>query len=281
MANKPILIIGKHGKTGRRVLQRLESMGIETRAVSRSTALPFDWQQQETWQAALQGVGAVYVTYQPDLAVAQAEGDIEAFTEMAKQAGVEHMVLLSGRGEEGAQRAEQILINSGISWNVVRASWFFQNFSESFMNDGILQGELVLPVGEVKEPFIDAEDIADLVVASLIDAKHRNRIYEVTGPRAMTFAQCMDELSQRLQRPIKYTQVPVDVYLNELHQQGVPEQMRWLLKSLFTEVLDGRNSQVQQGVEEALARPATDFQDYLQRSINAGCWSTDRLQQVV
>jgi uncharacterized protein YbjT (DUF2867 family) len=256
-------------------------MGIETRAVSRSTALPFDWQQQETWRTALQGVGAVYVTYQPDLAIAQAQRDIKAFTSMAIEAGVEHLVLLSGRGEAGARQAEEIVINSGIPWNVVRASWFFQNFSESFMIDGILQGELVLPAGDTKEPFIDAEDIADVVVASLTDAKHHNRIYEVTGPRAMTFAECMGELSQALQRPVNYTQVPVDTYLDVLQQQGVATQMQWLLKALFTEVLDGRNSQVQHGVEEALARPATDFQAYVERTIDTGCWSTDRLKQVV
>ena len=281
MTNKPILIIGKYGKTGRRVLQRLESMGVQTRAVSRSTELSFDWQQRETWGPALQGVGAVYVTYQPDLALAQAEDDIEAFTLMAKQAGVEHLVLLSGRGEAGARRAEEIVINSGIAWNIVRASWFFQNFSESFMIDGILQGELVLPAGDIPEPFIDAEDIADVAVASLTDAKHRNRIYEVTGPRAMTFADCMRELSQALQRPVKYTQVPIDDYLDLLDQQGVPEPMQWLLKELFSEVLDGRNSQVQKGVEEALARPATDFQVYVERMIESGCWSTDRLKQAV
>ncbi|MCG7897601.1 MAG: NAD(P)H-binding protein [Candidatus Thiodiazotropha weberae] len=281
MTNKPILIIGKHGKTGSRVVQRLQSMGLQTRAVSRSTALPFDWQQRETWGPALQGVAAVYVTYQPDLAIPQARADIEAFTAMANEAGVEQIVLLSGRGEVGARQAEEIVINSGISWNIVRASWFFQNFSESFMIDGILQGELILPAGDTPEPFIDAEDIADVVVACLTDAKHHNRLYEVTGPRAMTFADCMAELSQLLQRPVKYTQVPVEAYLAALQQQGVPEPMQWLLKELFTEVLDGRNSQVQPGVEEALARPATDFQVYLKRMVDSGCWSDERVEQAV
>ncbi|MCG7967644.1 MAG: NAD(P)H-binding protein [Candidatus Thiodiazotropha taylori] len=281
MSNKPILIIGKHGKTGRRVVQRLQSMDLQTRAVSRSTALPFDWQQRDTWGPALQGVASVYVTYQPDLAIPQAQSDIEAFVAMAEAAGVEHIVLLSGRGEAGARRAEDIVINSGIRWNIVRASWFFQNFSESFMIDGILQGELMLPAGDVPEPFIDAEDIADVVVACLTEVKHHNRLYEVTGPRAMTFADCMAELSQALQRPVKYTQVPLDAYLDALQQQAVPKPMQWLLKELFTEVLDGRNSQVQQGVEEALARPARDFQLYLKRVVDSGCWSDEGLDQAV
>lgn len=131
MANKPILIIGKDGKTGHRVNQRLLKMGLDTRAVSRSADLAFDWEDRKTWPAALEGVGSVYVTYQPDLAIPQAASDIEAFVTLARQSGLEHIVLLSGRGEAGAQKAEEIVQSSGLDWNIVRASWFFQNFQAS------------------------------------------------------------------------------------------------------------------------------------------------------
>ena len=70
-------------------------------------------------------------------------------------------------------------MRSGIAWNVVRASWFAQNFSESFMLDGILAGELVLPAGDTLEPFIDADDIADVAVAALTEAGHRNKLLEI------------------------------------------------------------------------------------------------------
>ena len=124
---------------------------------------------------------------------------------VAAEAGLEHIVLLSGRGEEGAERAEEILKASGLSWNIVRASWFCQNFSESFMLEGILEGELVLPAGDTVEPFIDADDIADVAVAALTEPRHRNKLFEVTGPRALTFAQCIQEMSEALGRPLKYT----------------------------------------------------------------------------
>ena len=279
MKQPPILIIGKNGKTGSRVNQRLQARGYATRPVSRSTRPAFDWENSATWRSAIEGTDTAYVTYQPDLAVPGAEATIKAFVQIAAEAGLKHIVLLSGRGEKGAERAEEILKASGLSWNIVRASWFCQNFSESFMLEGILEGELVLPAGDTVEPFIDADDIADVAVAALTESRHRNRLFEVTGPRALTFAQCIQEMSTALGRPLKYTCVPIDAYINALRQQGVPEDMQWLLRELFTVVFDGRNSQVMPGVEEALGRPATDFKTYVQKSLESGVWDTLMQQQ--
>lgn len=275
MNKSPILIIGKSGKTGSRVNQRLQALGYETRAVSRSTNPSFDWENPETWRSAIKGTTSAYVTYQPDLAVPGAESTIKEFVRIAAESGLKHIVLLSGRGEDGAQRAEEVLKASGLSWNIVRASWFFQNFSESFMLEGILAGELVLPAGDTVEPFIDADDIADVVVSTLTEPDHRNRLYEVTGPRALTFAQCIQEISDALGRPVKYTSIPVDAYINALREEGVPEDLQWLLNELFTVVFDGRNCEVMSGVEEALGRPATDFKTYVQKTIESGVWNNE------
>ena len=279
MKKPPILIIGKNGKTGMRVNQHLQALGYATRPVSRSTKPAFDWENSATWRSAIEGTTAAYVTYQPDLAVPGAESTIKEFVRVAAETGLKHIVLLSGRGEEGAQRAEEVLKASGLSWNIVRASWFCQNFSESFMLEGIMAGELVLPAGDTVEPFIDADDIADVVVAALTEPGHRNRLYEVTGPRALSFAQCIQEISDALGRPVKYTSVPVDQYINALREQGVPEDLQWLLRELFTVVFDGRNSNVMSGVEEALGRPATDFKAYVQKTIESGVWNTLMLRE--
>jgi uncharacterized protein YbjT (DUF2867 family) len=272
MKTTPILIIGKNGKTGARVNQRLQNLGYTTRAVSRSTTPSFDWNNPQNWSSVLDGVKSAYVTYQPDLAVPQAEAAINEFLSVAIKSGLQHIVLLSGRGEEGAERAEMILQSSGINWNIVRCSWFAQNFSESFMLQGIVDGELVLPANNTVEPFIDADDIADVVVATLTQTAAQNMLYELTGPRALNFADCVDEISQALQRPLKFTPVPIEAYIDVLKQQGVPEDMQWLLRELFTVVLDGRNSQVKDGVEQALGRPATDFKTYIQKAIESGVW---------
>jgi uncharacterized protein YbjT (DUF2867 family) len=274
MKQADIVIIGKNGKTGSRVNQRLQALGYHTRAVSRSTNPAFDWGNAETWRPAIAGTRAAYVTYQPDLAVPGADAAIKEFVSIAAEAGLEHIVLLSGRGEAGAQRAEAILMNSGLSWNIVRSSWFAQNFSESFMLDGILAGELVLPADDTVEPFIDADDIADVAVAALTEPRHRNKLFEVSGPSALSFAECIQIIAEAIGRPLKYTQVPVDVYLDALKQQGVPKDMQWLLHELFTVVFDGRNSQVMPGVEQALDRPATDFDTYVQKTLATGVWDS-------
>jgi len=272
MKNPPILIIGKNGKTGMRVNQRLQALGYDTRAVSRSTTPAFDWEDAATWAPAIKGTHSAYVTYQPDLAVPNAESTIKAFVRVARENGLKHIVLLSGRGEEGAQRAEKVLQDSGISWNIVRCSWFSQNFSESFMADGVLVGELILPAADTLEPFVDADDIADVAVATLIEPDHRNKLYELTGPRALSFAQCVEEISEALGRPVKYTGISVDDYINALKEQGAPDDLQWLLRELFTVVFDGRNSNVMPGVEEALGRPATDFKTYVQKTMASGIW---------
>jgi len=275
MSNSPILVIGKNGKTGSRVNERLQALRFATRSVSRSTNPSFDWKKPETWQSAIEGTASAYVTYQPDLAVPNAEPAIREFVRIAPEAGLKHIVLLSGRGEEGAQRAEEVLRSSGISWNIVRAGWFYQNFSESFMLEGILAGELVLPAGDTVEPFVDADDIADVAVAAITEPHHRNKLFEVTGPRALTFAQCVGEISEALGRPVKYTSVPINAYIDNLRKQGAAEDMQWLLRELFTVVFDGRNSNVAFGVEEALDRPATDFKTYVQKTADSGVWTAD------
>lgn len=272
ISSAPIVIIGKNAKTGLRVNERLQEIGIETRPVSRQTSIAFDWEKRETWSVALKGARSAYITYQPDLAVPKAEGDIQAFVEVAKAEGIEHIVLLSGRGEEGAVKAEHILINSGLQWNVVRASWFAQNFSESFMAEGVLNGELILPAGNTPEPFIDTDDIADVVVATLVDPSKRNRLYEVTGSELMTFQDCVDEISSQLGKDITFTSVSVEDYLALLRSQHVPEDYQWLLNELFTEVFDGRNSSLTHGVEEAIGRKPTLFSDYVAKTIAGGYW---------
>lgn len=272
MTTPTILVIGKQGKTGSRVNALLNSKGITTRAVSRSTSPAFDWEDQTSWDAALKGTHAAYVTYQPDLAVPQAEATIRAFVAKAKAMGLEHLVLLSGRGEEGAERAEQALIDSGLTWNVVRASWFYQNFSESFMAEGILEGELALPADTIVEPFVDVDDIAEVAVAALTRPELHNRLFEVTGPTPMTFAECVEEISRQTGHPIRYRYVPVDPYIAQLDAQGVPADYQWLLRELFTQVLDGRNSKPMRGIEEALGRPATDFSTYVSKTRKAGFW---------
>ena len=271
--NKQVLIIGKNGKTGRRVNTLLQNNGYKTKAVSRSTTPSFDWLQPEGWPEAMQGCSSAYVCYQPDLAVPDAKAAIDAFLSIAKQVGIKHVVLLSGRGEDGAQQAEQLVMNSGLNWNIVRASWFAQNFSEGFMIEGVLKGAISLPASDIPEPFIDTDDIAEVAYACLTDSTLTNQLIEVTGPQLLTLRDCVEIISEEIERPIKYSSITVREFIDALKQQNMPEDMLWLMNELFSVVMDGRNSQVTSDVETILGRPATSFRDYAVKAAASGAWT--------
>lgn len=270
-----ILILGATGKTGRRITQRLEATGRPVRLGSRGATPAFDWEDRATWEAALDGIHAVYIAFQPDLAVPGALETVQAFTDQAVKSGVSKLVLLSGRGEIEAEQAEQVIQNSGVDWTILRASWFFQNFSEAHFLEPILQGELVLPVGNIAEPFIDAEDIAEIAVEALTQPGHSSQLYELTGPRALTFAEAVEEIARETKRDIRFATVPPDTYRQALEQEELPAQLIDLVLYLFTTVLDGRNTAVADGVQRALGRPARDFTAYVRRTAATGVWANE------
>ena len=272
---RPILVVGGTGKTGRRVAARLMARGLPVRIGSRRGQPPFDWNDRTTWAPAVEGTGAVYITYQPDLAVPGAVEAVRHFAQMALAAGARRLVLLSGRGEEEAERAEQALIESGADWTIIRASWFAQNFSESFLLDAVLSGEVALPVDGVKEPFVDAEDIADVAVAALTEEGHSGKLYEVTGPRLMTFAEAVQEIAAAGGREIRFREMPATDYAALLEHHGVPADYIALVMYLFTTVLDGRNESLTDGVQQALSRPPRDFAQYVRETAANGVWSAD------
>jgi len=269
----PTLVLGGNGKTGRRVAERLWQAGHPVRIGSRSGAPPFDWENRETWSGALEGTSAAYVSFQPDLAVPGALDIVTAFFAQAMEQGVRRMVLLSGRGEQEAEQAEEALKASGADWTILRASWFQQNFSESVFLDAILAGEVALPVGPVPEPFVDVEDIADIAFAALTDSeRHVGQLYEITGPRALTFADAIGRIADETGRDIRFVPVAAEDYRGELIRLGVPEVDTNLVVYLLTTVLDGRNTPVADGVQRALGREPADFSDYVRRTTAAGVW---------
>jgi len=269
-----ILILGATGKTGSRITQRLKTAGLPVRLGSRSASPPFDWEDRSTWEAALDGIAAVYISYQPDLAVPGAVETIQSFTNLAVKSGVSKLVLLSGRREAEAEEAERVIQNSGVDWTILRCSWFFQNFSESHFLEPIVQGELALPVGNIAEPFVDVEDIAEIAVQALTQPGHSGQLYELTGPRALTFAEAVDEIARETGRDISFVAVPPDAYREALEQAQLPAELIDLVLYLFTTVLDGRNTPLADGVQRALGRPARDFSDYVRRTAATKTWQT-------
>lgn len=272
--DKPILIIGGTGKTGKRIVKQLKEHGIPVRVGSRNGNPAFDWEDKTTWETALRGTKSAYISYYPDLAVPSAANDIAEFAAIAKNAGVTRLVLLSGRGEEGAQNAEERLKNSSIEWTIIRSSWFSQNFSEGFLAEQINAGEVSLPVGDVKEPFIDIEDIADVAFAALTEKGHEGKLYEVTGSSGLSFQEATIKIAEVLGKEIKYNHISIEEFEEALKNNQTPKIYIDFLIELFTQVFDGRNTELKEGIQKALGRDPRSFDEYVNKTVESGVWTS-------
>ncbi|WP_406398471.1 NmrA family NAD(P)-binding protein [Streptomyces sp. NBC_00879] len=272
LKQETVLVTAATGKTGRRVAERLAARGVNVRAGSRKGSVLFDWEDESTWGPALRGADAAYVAYFPDLAAPGAPEAMRALGRVAAESGVGRLVLLSGRGEPDAVVAEEALRESGLDLTVVRASFFAQNFSEGAMYEGVLTGEIPFPAGETAEPFIDADDLADVVVAALTEDGHAGQVHELTGPRLLTFGEVAAEIGRASGREVRYVPVSGVEYAEMLQQFGFPGPESEWLSGLFTMLLDGHNASLTDGVRRVLGREPKDFTDFAKAAAGGGAW---------
>jgi len=273
-----ILVIGGTGKTGHRVVEGLTQQGHQVRVGSRNGTPAFDWEDPSTYAPALKDMDRAYIVYYPDLAVPGAKEAISTLTEAAIKAGLEKVVLLSGKGETEAEACEQIVANSGLNYTLVRASWFNQNFSEGAFLDFILAGQVALPMPEAEIPFVDADDIAEVVTKVLVDDSYNGETITVTGPEKLTFEKAVQIMAQAIGRDIAYIPISIEEFKAGMKAAGLPDSYVWLFGYLFKEVLGNPNNQeISNDVERVLGRKATDFEVFTQKTVVSGVWN----QQVI
>ena len=262
-------VIGATGKTGRRVADLLEARGHAVRRLARGTSPRFDWEQPGGWAQALHGVDRLYVTYVPDLAAPGADLTITRLTEVAQAAGVQRIVLLSGRGELGARHCEDIVLASGIPSTIVSAAWFTQNFTEGALSGAVETGALALAAGTVREPFIDVDDIAAVVAEALTGDGHAGHRYEVTGPASLTLAEVAVLLTEISGHDVQYVPMAFDEFHAAVAAEAGAETAT-LLTELCREVFDGRNEQPTDGVRQVLGREPRDVRTVLTEAFTVG-----------
>ncbi|WP_419992409.1 SDR family oxidoreductase [Streptomyces boninensis] len=278
MTEQRILVTGATGKSGRRVVSRLRAKGVPVRAASRQGEHVFDWTDRGTWDAALDGVRSVYIV--------QLDGTklVRPFVDRAAAHGVQRIVLASGRGIDnpdyaqdssgildGLHDSEAAVQESGLEWTISRPGWFAQNFSEGFFADAIREGELRLPAGDGAASFVDAEDIAAVVVAALTEDGHAGQIYELSGPRAVTLTDAVAAISEATGRAIRYQPLSVEDYIAELVQQGLPPADAKAFADVIEPLREGTDAYVSDGVQRALGRPPRTFADFAA----ATAWPSD------
>lgn len=274
----PILVIGATGKTGRRVVERLEKRNIPTRKASRRSATPFDWEDPSTWPAALTGSTTAYVAYTPDLAVPSAYAVMAEFVQACEHAGLKRLVLLSERNEARAQACESLVTASSMEWTILRPSWFMQNFNEGGFMEGVLAGEVSVPDSGAPEPFVDLDDVADVAVAALTSDGHVGRVYEITGPQLLTWDEAVGEIAKTIGQPVRFTRCTPKEFEHTLISVGIPEPDAAFTATLVAEILDGKNASLASGLQDALGRQPTAFTTFCAAALKAGSWAAGPAQ---
>lgn len=263
-----VLLVGGTGKTGRRLRDRLAERGYNTRLASRTAEHSFVWEDEGTWEPALNGVDAVYVVHH-DISHSDAGEQLARFSQLALYHGVKRQVFLSGRADDGfLSGVEDYMTAAGADWTILRPSWFMQNFSEMFFFEAVLKGEIVLPVGDATEPFVDVEDVAAVAAEVLLDDQHIGQTYELTGPRLIGFSEVAAELTKAIGREITFNPIALDDYRQSLRLAGLPEEYA----ETYSGIADGKLAFVTDHVERILKRPAGDFVEYVKKTADTGIW---------
>jgi uncharacterized protein YbjT (DUF2867 family) len=271
MTTSPILILGGKGKTGRRVVARLEAKGVPVRLASRSSERRFDWYDESTWPGIASGIHTAYLA--PPVGptgLAQAC----RFVKEAADDGLRRVVLLSGRGVgspgrefavyESSLDLEHALKGSGADWTIVRPAWFMQGFSEDVLHEYVMAGEIRLSAGSGAEAWIDTD---------LLDERHTGQTYSLSGPRTLTITEVADELATAIGRQVRYVDLEPDEHVAELTGFGLTQEDAESVRDLFAVIRNHRSEYISHGVEEVLGRAPRDFTDWAKSTAQTGAWS--------
>jgi uncharacterized protein YbjT (DUF2867 family) len=272
MSDGPVLVLGATGTTGRRVARLLRNSGREVRPASPSAAVPFEWEDETTWDAAINGAGAMYLMAPDGVPVDP------AFIRRATDRGVKRIVLLSSMaieamGDERLMAAEQVVRESGAEWTIVRANWMNQNFDEGFFRDAVMGGQLAVPVGDVRQAFVDAGDIAAVATAALTDASHAGQTYEATGPEALSFQEAAETVGAAAGQGIRFLGT-ADGYLAAMEAVGLPREQLLAEVESYAGLRELGDQAPTDVVERVTGRPAKSLAAYAADAAKAGAWQS-------
>lgn len=280
MTTSPILILGGKGKTGRRVVTQLEAKGVPVRLASRSSERRFDWYDETTWPGIISGIHTAYLA--PPVGPS---GLAQAcrFVEQAAADGLRRVVLLSGRGVgspgrefavyESSLDLEQALKSSGADWTIVQPAWFMQGFSEDFLREYVLAGEIRVSAGTGAEAWIDTDDVGDVMTTALLDESYVGQTLAISGPRTLTMTEIADELTTATGRKISYVDLDPEAHVAELIEQGLTPEDADAVRDLFAVIRNHRSEYVSDGVEQILGRAPRDFTDWARETAKTGVWA--------
>ncbi len=270
-----ILVTGASGNVGREVVRALSERSIPRRAPTRRGQPAFDFEDECTWDAILEGIDRLFLLRPPP--IADTKGTLNPFLDRAWAAGVEHVVFLSVAGADTNRwvphhSVERHLIESNQSWTILRPGFFAQNLVDAYRRDILEDDRLYVPAGQGAVAFVDLHDIGDLA-ADIFEAPapHRRRAYTLTGPEALTFDEVARILTAALGRPIGYEPASVLGYARHLHRRGLPVAQVAVQCVLHVGLRFGQAATVDPTLRELLGRPPRTVADMVRD--HASVWT--------
>ena len=265
------LVLGASGKVGRRVASRLHDRGVAVAAASRTGAVRFDWSDASSWEAAASGCTRAFVMAPDGVPVDP------AFLRLAVACGVRRLVLLSSRaieemGDDRLLAAEAAVRSAGAEWTIVRADWLDQNFDEGFLRDAVLAGEVAIPVGDARQTFVDAADVAAVAACALVEDGHGGRTYEVGGPEALSFGEALAIVSHASGLAVRHLG-SADDYLRVMTGFGLPREQVLREIAAFEALRARGDARVDDTVERVTGSPARPFRRWAEEAAARGAWA--------
>jgi len=230
-----------------------------------------DMARPETLAGALQGVDRAMLisSSAPDMLEVQSN-----FIEAARQAGVRHVVKLSGimpevdspfRYARMHGEIEQRLEASGMAYTHLRAGEFFPAYFRQ-VRSITAKGAIILPMEDARIASIDIGDIAEVAATILTGAGHEGKIYPLTGPEALSMAEVAEKLSLATGKPIRYINVAPEEARSANLAAGMPPYTADALFELFAERRKGKESRVSPVIPTVFGWQATRFDEFAARN---------------
>jgi len=274
-----ILVTGATGTNGVEVIKALSAAGEPTRALVRdpqkaARLLPQntqlfrgDMDASGSLEAAMEDIEKVFLL----CPVSPKQVELEAnVVDAAKKAGVRHLVKFSVLHASPTSastllrwhaQTEQHIRASNIPFTFLRPNVFMQEILRQATAIKS-QSAFYMPFGEdVRLSFVDVRDNAGVAARVLSERGHEGKIYELTGPLALTLPQVAEKLSIAAGRKINYVQVSMDQWKDGFSATGAPGWLVDLVVELYSTFVPA-NSVVTDGVQRALGRPARSFDEF-------------------
>lgn len=281
MSQSPrILITGATGTIGKELTKYLSAKGVTFRAMVRSVedakdlaALPGaelvsgNFDNPASLENALNGIEKAFLlTNSSELAEKQQSDFVKA----AKKTGVKHIVKLSQWAANARSPVrflcyhavvEQLIKDSGIAYTFLRPNLFMQGLL-GFREMIIKQNQFFGAIGDSKISIIDIRDIAAAAGEALTEEGHQGKIYDLTGPEALTHTTIAEKLSNAVGRQIQFIDISSETLLNILLSVEFPLWQAEGLVEDYAHYKLGEAAEIKDGVWQATGKSPHTFDDF-------------------